>query len=170
MNAATAYMDIDTGYSPSFNDTGVSKEALSLKETFKVLVQYREESVYLKRSFSLPEEIVSELSNIENDCALDNWDGEGAREVLKITISKAKELLHSLPKFLQSPEIEAEVNGSISFEWYKTPKRIFVVRINELGELKYAGLFGPVERHRGTSYFDGYVPKDIIQMIKRIYA
>lgn len=171
MNTAVAYMEETyNDYTPIFNDTGVSKDAQSLKNTFKLLGQYREQSEYLTRSLSLSETVLHELSTIEIDCTSANWDGDEANEVMQATISKAKELLHSLPRAFQAPEVEAETNGSISFEWYKTPKNIFVVRINEFGELKYAGLFGPVERRRGTSYFDGYVPKDIIQMIKKVYA
>jgi hypothetical protein len=156
--------------SPLFNDTGVSDAAIVLKGVFDTFLEDRTESIYLKRKFSLPESVLNELSDIESECRFDNWDEEDASKVAKTTISKAKELLLSLPKALQSPDIEAEINGSISFEWYKTNKLVFVVMINELGVLKYAGLFGPIERRRGTSYFDGFIPEDILAMIKKVYA
>ncbi len=154
-------------YTPNIETSGVSQEAISVTKVFSGLLMNMSESVYLSREYFLPKQASDYLSEIESECTGDNWE-EGAVGVKKLTIIKAKEFLKALPKRFQTPEIEAEKNGSISFEWYRNPKQIFVVRINDLGVLKYAGLFGPVKSTRGTSYFDGYVPDEVLELIKRV--
>ena len=100
------------------------------------------------------------------ECASSNWDGYGAQPVLFESYEKAKRFVRALPLGIASPEVSAEPDGEITFEWYSAPTRVFSVSVGPNNELNYAGLFG-ASRTYGTEVFHDEIPQVILSHIKR---
>src|SRR5687768_13219806 len=69
-----------------------------------------------------------------------NWDGYSARGVSRGTYEAARAFLDALPHSIPDPEIAAEPDGDIAFEWYAAPRLVVSVSIDALGHLTYAAL------------------------------
>ncbi|MGO9930433.1 MAG: hypothetical protein ACLPV8_01245 [Steroidobacteraceae bacterium] len=89
---------------------------------------------------------IQSMSSLE-----DNWDGYGAVGIPAETISLALGIIVSLPDHVPAPEVSANPNGTISFEWENEVGRAHL----EIGRTKYSLYFRPMAR--GTLYQDGLV-------------
>lgn len=107
-----------------------------------------------------------QLYQVLEDCGLSDWDAYGAEPVLFESYENAKRFARALPFLFSSPEVSAEPDGEITFEWYSTPTRVFSVSVGPHNELNYAGLFG-ASRTYGTEVFHDEIPEVILSHIKR---
>jgi hypothetical protein len=107
-----------------------------------------------------------QLYQVLEDCGRSDWDAYGAAPVLLESYENAKLFARSLPFSLSSPEVSAEPDGEITFEWYSHPTRVFSVSMGPNNELHYAGLFG-ASRAYGTEVFHEEIPEVILSHIKR---
>jgi hypothetical protein len=130
-----------------------------LQATFQDLV----ESVSLGKTL---QETYGQLLQVCQECDRLDWDGYGAKPVLFESYENAKRFVRALPFSLSSPEVSAEPDGEITFEWYSNPTRIFSVSVGPNNELHYAGLFG-ASRAYGTEVFHDQIPEVILSHIKR---
>ena len=95
----------------------------------------------------------------ENDQDSEPVDGDA--------ILIAKDFVSSLPRDLQSPEINGEPDGHVSLEWYVNPRRLINVSVAPDGILHWAALIGE-EDPRGTCPFRGEAPKSLVYHISRV--
>ncbi|HLA11412.1 MAG TPA: hypothetical protein VJ023_12570 [Pyrinomonadaceae bacterium] len=130
-----------------------------LQETVERLV----ESVSLGDSL---QKTYRKLYEVFEECGRSDWDACGAQPVLFESYENAKLFARSLPFSFSSPEISAEPDGEITFEWYSNPTRVFSVSVGPNNELHYAGLFG-ASRAYGTEVFHDEIPEVILSHIKR---
>lgn len=130
-----------------------------LQATFQGLV----ESVSLGRTL---QDTYKQLYQVLEDCRHSNWDGYGAQPVQLESYENAKRFARSLPFSLPSPEVSAEPDGDITFEWYSNTNRVYSVSVGSNNELHYAGLFG-ASRAYGTEVFHDEIPDVILSHIKR---
>jgi hypothetical protein len=72
-----------------------------------------------------------------------------------------------LPFGIPEPEVSAEPDGEITFEWFAGPAQVFSVSVGPGNELNYAGLFG-AGRTYGTEVFHDEVPEVVLSHIKRV--
>jgi len=107
-----------------------------------------------------------QLYRVLENCARSDWDAYGAEAVLLESYENAKRFARSLPFSLSSPEVSADPDGEITFEWYSSPTRVFSVSVGPNNELHYAGLFG-ASRAYGTEVFHDEIPEVILSHIKR---
>jgi hypothetical protein len=107
------------------------------------------------------------LEELVQDCSRSNWDGYGAQPVSFETYEKAKRFAQALPFGIPVPEVSAEPDGEITFEWFATPTRVFSVSVGPNNELNYAGLFG-ASRTYGMEVFHDDIPEVILSHIKRV--
>ena len=107
-----------------------------------------------------------QLYQVLEDCGRSDWDAYGAEPVLFESYENAKRFARSLPFSFSSPEVSAEPDGEITFEWYSNPTRVFSVSVGSNNELHYAGLFG-ASRAYGTEVFHDEIPEVILSHIKR---
>lgn len=108
-----------------------------------------------------------ELLEVYRNCAEIDWDGYGAKSVAPLTLLQAKRFLAALPSTVPAPEVGADPDGDISFEWCSAPRWVFSVSVNSCGDLVYAGLFGEREKHHGVMEFTGSLPHEILAYIMR---
>lgn len=133
----------------------------------KQIEQWRRQ---LQDSYALGQQAkgsLNELYQVFDECRQANWDGYGAAPVSVRTFQSAYELLEALPLGTPAPSIGAEPDGHITLEWYHSPRCTLSVSVSPEGELHYAALMGASKAY-GTEAFFGEVPKEIIDLIRRV--
>jgi hypothetical protein len=91
----------------------------------------------------------------------DNWDGAGSKRVEHSTYKYAQQFLQFVPNYIALPEIVADTDGEILFEWDYGPRQVFAISIDRDGTLSYAGLFDHNKVH-GRVPFSGTLPSAIL--------
>jgi hypothetical protein len=109
-----------------------------------------------------------ELWAVANECRDSNWDGYDARPVEGLTVLKACQFLETIPLDTHHPSVSASPDGNISFDWDSSSSRSLSVSIGSDGSIHYAALLGPNKTY-GTEYFFGDAPKNILEIITRVY-
>jgi hypothetical protein len=150
---------------PSFGTTGGASAAAQF-----VAEQLRQGLRRLMGSNSLglaPRRTLEQLYALADDCSAQNWDGYGASPVIPETIWAASCFLEALPIGTPMPIVGAEPDGQVTFEWYRSPRRILSVSVSPEGEIHYAALLGSSKAY-GTEPFFGEMPRVILQLIHRV--
>ncbi|MDI6687094.1 MAG: hypothetical protein QME06_02615 [Desulfobacterales bacterium] len=111
---------------------------------------------------------LEELEKVYEECSEANWDGYGALPISRETYSEARKLLRMMPSSLSRPDISAEPDGEITFEWYKEKYSVFVISVGGNNIITYAGLFGKSNKIHGTEYFAYESPEIIHHCIRRL--
>lgn len=92
------------------------------------------------------------LDAVYEEAQIDDWDGEGSARVESSTYEYARQFIRLIPPTVTRPEIAADVDGELLFEWERDPRQTFSVSVGRDGTLSYAGLFG-YEKIHGTVHF-----------------
>jgi hypothetical protein len=95
-------------------------------------------------------------------------DGSEVRPVRADTFARARALLLSLPNALPAPEVAAEEDGSIVFDWLREQSRLLSVTLTPGGRLIYAGVFED-RTVRGIEPFEGELPEPILSSLRTLY-
>jgi hypothetical protein len=69
-------------------------------------------------------DLLVELQDILHECARANWDGFGAGPISAETYQTARRLVTALPFSVPVPQVSAEPDGEITFEWYSAPSQV----------------------------------------------
>jgi len=112
---------------------------------------------------------LEELEKVYEECSETNWDGYGAMPIPRETYSEARKLLRMIPSSSPRPDISAEPEGEITFEWYKEKYSVFVISVGSNNLVTYAGLFGKNNKIHGTEYFANKLPEIIRHCIRRLF-
>jgi len=113
---------------------------------------------------------LEELEKVYEECSEANWDGYGAMPISRETYFEARKLLTMIPLSFQMPEILAEPDGEIGFEWYKDKDSVFVISVSGNNIITYAGLFGTSNKTHGTECFADELPRIILENIRRLFS
>jgi hypothetical protein len=100
---------------------------------------------------------------------VEDWDGEGSARVEPSTYVYASQFLRLLPSTIPVPEIAADTDGEILFEWDLGRRRVFSVSVGRDGTLTYTALFGYTKTH-GTEHFREALPAVISNCFGRLVA
>lgn len=115
------------------------------------------------------EAATEELRGVAKECSAIGWDGYKAAAIEQETIRQAARFLNALPLGMIAPSVGAEPDGHITFEWYRSPRRVLSVSISPEGDLHYAALFG-YRKTYGTEPFFGEIPSDILKLVHRVVS
>ena len=99
----------------------------------------------------------------------ENWDGEGARPVGASTVWWAELFAASIPMTLPRPEVSADADGDMGFEWYFAPDRVVTVSVRQDGAISYAALVG-TSRANGWANLTSGAPSEIFDWVARAIA
>ncbi len=113
---------------------------------------------------------IERLDEVYNECSEANWDGYGAKPISHETYFEARKLLTMIPLSFLMPEILAEPDGEIGFEWYKDKDSVFVISVSGNNIITYAGLFGTSNKTHGTECFADELPRIILENIRRLFS
>ena len=105
------------------------------------------------------------LLELYRECAVQNWDGEGAQAVSEATINEAVDLLFLFPSQLPTPSFLAEPSGAIAFEWYKGPNKVLVATVDGTHAVQFAALLGEGNEAHGKANCNGSLPKAIRDLL-----
>jgi hypothetical protein len=161
MSAATIFRQ--PGFDAAFwTSPGTSSEADVLSQRFEEWIKDSENAE------SLHGPAIRELEDTFLDCRGQNWDGYGAMPVSGETFLRARGFLNRLVTQFPTPTTSATPGGSLAFEWFVSPRRRFLVSIDQGERIAYAGLFGSDPVH-GTAVFTDEVPQEIVHHLRRLF-
>ena len=83
------------------------------------------------------------------------------------TIHAATQFAYSLPRFGPLPEVSADPDGEISFDWTGQSGEMFSVSVNKHYRLAYAGWFGEKNRIHGIEQLGESCPQQVVRGIER---
>jgi len=112
---------------------------------------------------------LSAIDGVCAECSVENWDGYGAGPVSEATRYYARQFVRMLPTSMPIPEISAEPDGEIAFEWHRGRSGVFSISVGGSDELTYAGLFGRSKAY-GTEFFDDELPETIATHLRRLFS
>ncbi len=109
------------------------------------------------------------LSLAYETAQVEDWDGEGSARFEPSTYDYASQFLRLLPSTIPVPEIDADTDGEILFEWDLGRRRVFSVSVGRDGTLTFAALFGYRKIH-GTEPLREALPLVISESFERLVA
>jgi hypothetical protein len=137
----------------SFGSTGVSDVATQVEQAVEESLNHYLES---RLEVLIPE--------IESLAAVS--DGSSISVDLD-TISAAVQFAYSLPRFGPMPEVSADPDGEVSFDWFGASGEMFSVSVNKNRRLAYAGWFGETSRIHGIEKLGEGCPPQIVRGIQK---
>ena len=133
--------------------TGVSDMAHQVKRALEESLEHYLET---RLEFLLPE-----IENLYLD------SDEASIPVDTETILAAKQFAYSLPRLGPIPEVSADPDGEISFDWVGSSGEMFSVSVNKQNRLAYAGWFGEKSRIHGIEQLAEGCPQQIVRGIEK---
>lgn len=112
---------------------------------------------------------LQQLAEVVEHCALEGWDGHGARPITRTAVETGRILLQRLGGELPVPEFAATPDGTLTAEWHDRHGDL-VVELDGGGGLHYAATYRDGARQRGFVPFVGEIPAEIRALIERLRA
>ena len=112
-------------------------------------------------------ELKLRVEEIAEECSVPGWDGYGANAVTVAAVADARAFNEALDSTLPVPEVGAEPDGALTFEWHRSARLTLSVSVQGSGVLHYAALLG-TERICGTEAFRARMPRVLRDLIARI--
>jgi hypothetical protein len=144
--------------------TGESQYAKRLSQWGDDIRKHLLESLAVSRT---TESALSELNDTRVEAGHAGWDGYGARPVNFDAYLKARLFLESLPTTAPAPEVSADPDGEISFDWVFGPRKALTLRIGANGRCSYAWIRGK-RTSRGTEWLDDEVPASVLNALAEL--
>lgn len=162
MNIPVVFDSVASFWAPSASE-GVSDDARALRSKIAAIHDDFDQ-VFSYQAFR---DAHTAIDNAFLDAMHPDWDGYGAEPVTRETGEIAHALLDAFPTYLPAPEIAADPDGEMSFEWHAGYRRVFSISVASNRRLSYAGLDGLGSVH-GTDAFRGQVPLPVLFHLVRI--
>ena len=161
MSTTAEFRGISEGFG-FCGSAGISPEAEFLNSQFHGVAEH------FRNAETLHGQSTRELQDAFLDAREGNWDGYDALAVSDKAFLRAQRFLRAvLPRF-PVPSSGATPSGSLSLEWFVSPKRRFLVSIGEEDQIAFAGLFGSNPIH-GTTVFGDDLPPEITYYLNRLF-
>ena len=145
----------------------VSHEADYIQKFKSSIVCSAEQSIAL---FGGKEQVMAMICDIEAECRVSDWDGDGALPVSTFSALQAKEFVRNLPEHMPMPEVAPEPDGSLSLDWTTSKSRRFSVSIGNSDRLAYAWTDGSDRGHAVARFDSETIPLRILEGILSIQA
>ncbi len=140
-------------------------------ETANFVAQQREKSFAILQESNVlgftAKGTFQQLLEVFEECSSEGWDGERANPISEDVLQCAITFLNSFPLGIEAPEVGAEPDGSITFEWYRPPNKVISISINPDGWMYYAALIGTSRRH-GADYAMMGISDDLLKIILQV--
>ena len=113
--------------------------------------------------------LLANLDELYERCSQPGWDGYDAMPITMDTYNEARELITLLPTQCPPPDVMPDPSGHVSFEWYKSLRRVLVVGVIGTKVMTYAGLVGS-GKMSGADPYDKSLPKSIVDSLAQLYS
>ena len=110
---------------------------------------------------------ITELQELQSECAAPDWDGYGASPINPTSYSLAQGFLESLPLGMSAPSAAVEPDGQVSLEWYQSPKHIVSISFDPNNLIHYASIIGS-RKASGSEPFIGNIPRVILELARKV--
>ena len=137
----------------NWGSSGVSDVARQVKMAFEKSLEH-----YLETRLEL---LFPEIENLHV------VSDENSIPVDLDTIRAATQFAYSLPRFGPMPEVSADPDGEVSFDWAGPSGELFSVSVNKQNRLAYAGWFGEKSRIHGIEQLAEGCPQQIVRGIEK---
>jgi hypothetical protein len=115
--------------------------------------------------------LLKQLEEIAIDCSARDWNGYDAEPVSKLAIEKAKELIEVFPIGFPEPELAADNDGEIGFDFYFAKYYNLTFSTGTDNRIPFATCAGEGNSWCGVAEFNGKeLPKEIIDGIEKAKA
>lgn len=163
---SNAYIAMALTVATSLSSPGVSREARLIQEALNTTPI----NVHDNSASNEPiRQALLELQEIAEEAQFHDWDGYGGQPVQVTCYYHAQYFLRTAAISLPLPEMSAEPDGEISFDWSNNNDDIFSVSVGPTGKLNYAGVIGAARVH-GSVPFSDIIPDVIVFHIKQLQA
>lgn len=98
------------------------------------------------------------------ECALPNWDGEGAAAVDEGTLRNGLRFVDVLPMGFPEPEPAVHPDGEMAFSWIGTKGHRLSVAVGPTGRITYAFRRLPTKLN-GTEFLGDRIPDSLLKHI-----
>ncbi|OGA37728.1 MAG: hypothetical protein A3G24_02805 [Betaproteobacteria bacterium RIFCSPLOWO2_12_FULL_62_13] len=112
--------------------------------------------------------VLANLDELYERCSQPGWDGYDAMPITEDTYNEARELIALLPALCPPPDATPDPSGHVSFEWYRSPRKVLVVSVNGTKMLTFARLLG-ARKMSGAEPYDKSLPQSIVDSLARLY-
>ncbi len=109
----------------------------------------------------------ADLSELFADCATPGWSGERSDPIGPASAEAAAKLIDHLPSDVPDPSVGAIPEGLVTFEWYRSPKRVVLVVPNANNGVDYSIRRGNELLH-GSAPFFGTLPETVLSQIRSL--
>lgn len=153
-----------TGLITPTRSTAGSEAAVQLAE---IAEQIR---MHLLASFTVRhvvEHALDELAAAREEASVQGWDGYGAKPMNREAYLQAKRFLESLPTTAPPPEVSADPDGDVAFDWSFGPRKALSVSVSQTGRCTFAWMRG-YSTFRGTDWFDDEIPGSIANALSQL--
>jgi hypothetical protein len=147
----------------SLGDHGVSEDAERLRRMLGTVHHDRTAGVSLTAPHRMTLEAL--LDTLE-EATRPDWDGYGAGAVSPEASVRAHQFVNLLPTTVPAPDVSADPNGRVHFEWRPGRGRAFVVSVGPGDIVHYAGLFGRNKVH-GSEELNDEIPRGVLAHLAR---
>lgn len=147
--------------------SGVSDDAVLLSDNFARINAHQESAESL---FGAKSQLISDLRLIAAECAQEDWDDYGSQPVGEAVVLRAEALIRALPESIPAPEISAEPDGQISFDWLPSRTRTFTLSVNVSNRLAYAWIDGANRGNAAEVFERGALPSRLLNELRHITA
>lgn len=114
------------------------------------------------------EKALNDLVSVYKEAIGPGWAGVGSDPVHPLTYEMAQRFLGALPVGMSAPEINADPDGEITFDWNYGRDRILAVSINLSGRLSFI-YRNHSTRMRDTLWFmDGQIPDELVGLFHNL--
>ena len=107
------------------------------------------------------------LSGVFNDLQLLAQES-GVRVAEHQAFMFAQRFLLALPSEIRPPELAYDEEGEIAFDWHGDRGCYMSLTLRDDGRLSYAARFSAFDKEYGTKRFDNSIPKQVIELVRRV--
>ncbi len=112
---------------------------------------------------------ISQIWQLQRECATRDWDGYGAEPVSEVAAGLAQDFIRALPDGYPLPEIAPEPDGSLSLDWISSRDRLFSVSVGKRNRLAFAWLDGSDSGHGVANFDRELVPQKILDGVRDVF-
>lgn len=102
------------------------------------------------------------LNEVYQEAIKPGWAGLGSNAVHPLTLDMARRFLNALPPGMDAPEVNADPDGEISFDWDKGRDRLLAVSISLAGRLSFIYRNGSVRLRDTLLFTDEKIPAELV--------
>jgi hypothetical protein len=129
----------------------------------EIVKMHEEIRVHLLTSYVISnatEQARKSLKAVRAEASFSGWNGYDALPLNPLAYYFAQVFLSALPTTAPSPEVSADPDGEVSFDWFFGERKALSISIGATGRCTFAWMLGQ-STFRGTDWIEDEIPASI---------